>query len=68
MQLEAETRKQQAIVEHQNTRDDRLRETENRTLSKSIKRREKKEKKKLWKKMGGPPPKPDISALIKTSE
>jgi hypothetical protein len=58
--MEAASRKQQALVEHQHVREDLLRETENKTLSKSLKRRNKKEKKKLYKKMGGPPPKPTL--------
>lgn len=61
--MEAQVRKEQAIQEHLEDREDLRRECENRTLQKSLKRRQKKEKRKLWKKMGGPPPKPDITAL-----
>lgn len=41
-------------------REDRLRETENKTLSKANKRRRKKEKKKICKLVGGPLPKPTL--------
>lgn len=64
VQMEAAARREQAIEEHIQTREDLLRETENKTLSKNIKRRMKKEKKKLYKKMGGPPPKPVLDAVL----
>jgi hypothetical protein len=62
--MEATSRRERAVEEHNQARQDLLRETENKTLSKNIKRRLKKEKKKLYKKMGGPPPKPNINPFL----
>lgn len=64
VQMEATARRERAVEEHNQVRQDLLRETENKTLSKNIKRRMKKEKKKLYKKMGGPPPKPIIDPSL----
>jgi hypothetical protein len=68
VQMEAESRKAQALQEHEAQRQDRFLETENRTLKKSLKRREKKERKKLIKKMGGPPPKPVLTCEVVIQE
>ena len=52
--MEADARKKIAIEEHEHEREDRLRETEVKTLSKSLKRQRKIEKKKQWKAFGPP--------------